>query len=230
MTTRRLAGLLPLLGQRNARAADGDGPGRVRLSPAAGERLEPVFPSRALRTFLGAVRARPAPVLLDLGPVIGSNITFLGEAVSCKIHVEDVFADVDRHTRQDVLDALPAFLGTRFRLPDATIDGVLCWDLVDYLEPTAAVALARQLTRLLRPGGVLLGLFAAAPSAERRYTKYVIVDDEHLRYRAYGPARGRHRVLEHRDIIKLFDPLRVSDSFLLQSARREILFRKPTGA
>ena len=76
----------------------------------------------------------------------------------------------------------------------------------------------------------ILGLFAAAPSAERRYTKYAIVDDEHLRYRAYGPARGRHRVLENRDIIKLFDPLRVSDSFLLQSARREILFRKPTGA
>ena len=230
VTTRRLAGLLPLLGQRSARAALGDGPGRALARSAAGAAAEPIFASRVLRTFLDVVRARPAPVLLDLGPVIGSNITFLGEAVSCKIHVEDLFADLDRHTRQDATDALPAFLATRFGLVDESVDGVFCWDLVDYLEPPAAAALAGQLTRLLRPGGALLGLFATAPSIEPRYTKYVIVDDEHLRYRAYPAVRGRRRLLENRDIIKLFDPLRVSDSVLLMSARREVLFRKPVPA
>ena len=97
-----------------------------------------------------------------------------------------------------------------------------------YNEPD--LSRLRTIPVVTRRNKVDRSLLAAAPSAERRYTKYVIVDDEHLRYRAYGPARGRHRVLEHRDIIKLFDPLRVSDSFLLQSARREILFRKPTGA
>ena len=37
----------------------------------------------------------------------------------------------------------------------------------------------------------------------------------------------RQPVLQNRDIIKLFERLRVSDSFLLQTNVREILFRKP---
>ena len=228
MTTRRLSGLL--LGQRGARAEHGDGPGSATVSPSFSQSPEPEFPSRALGKFLEAVRARPAPVLLDLGPVIGSNIAFLGEAVSCKIHVEDVFADLDRHVRQEAVDALPAFLERRFPLPDESLDGVFCWDLVDYLDPASAAALAAQLTRMLRPGGVLLGLFGTAAPAECRYTKYVILDDERLRYRAYPAARGRQRLLENRDIIKLFDRLRVSDSFLLKSALREMVFRKPAAA
>lgn len=230
LTTRRLSDLIPRLGPRNARVAHhGDGPGLAAparpLDPA-----EPVFPSRALPKFLAAVRAQPTPVLLDLGPVIGANISFLGEAVSCKIHVEDLFADLDRHVRREAVDAFPAFLGTRFALPDQSLDGVFCWDLLDYLEPEAAAVLAAQLTRMLRPGGVLLGLFATTADAEARYVKYVIVDDDHLQYRRYPAARGRQRLLENRDIIKLFERLRVSDSFLLKSALREMVFRKPDGS
>jgi hypothetical protein len=37
----------------------------------------------------------------------------------------------------------------------------------------------------------------------------------------------RQPVMQNRDIIKLFERLRVSDSFLLHTKVREILFRKP---
>jgi hypothetical protein len=55
------------------------------------------------------------------------------------------------------------------------------------------------------------------------------VSDEgvNLRARAYPALRGRQSVLLNRDIIKLFEGLRVSDSFLLKNNQREILFRKP---
>jgi hypothetical protein len=49
-----------------------------------------------------------------------------------------------------------------------------------------------------------------------------------LRHKPYGEERTRTRVLQNRDIIKLFERLRVSDSFLLQTNVREILFRKPS--
>ena len=51
--------------------------------------------------------------MMDLGPVIGPNITFLGERVGCKIHVEDLYADIDRHAQQGALDRFPEFLGRR---------------------------------------------------------------------------------------------------------------------
>jgi len=188
---------------------------------------DPVFATKALRKFLSCLTSRESPVLVDLGPVVGSNVSFFGEQLGCKIFVEDLFADLDRHVRAGTLDALPAFLKKRFPQETGSVDGILCWDLIDYLDRAAAQALAGELTRVLRPDGALLGFFGTAQAREARYTKFIIADEVNLKHRAYEAARGRQAILLNRDIIKLFAGLRVSDSFLLQDNLREILFRKP---
>jgi hypothetical protein len=187
-----------------------------------------VFATKALRKFLTCLTSREMPVLLDLGPVVGSNVSFFGEQLGCKIFVEDIFADLDRHLREGKLDTFPQFLEKRFPQASGSVDGVLCWDLIDYLDRAAAQKLAEQLTRLLRPDGALLGFFGTAQPRDARYTKYIIIDEVNLKHRTYPAARGRQAILLNRDIIRLFSGLRVSDSFLLQNNLREILFRKPT--
>ena len=188
---------------------------------------EVVCPSKAFRKFLGCLSGREAPVLVDLGQAVGSNITFFGERHGCKIFVEDLFADLERQKSSDTLPELPAFFEQRFPQPDASVDGILLWNLFDYLERPAAVSLARQLTRILRPGGALLGYFRTTDRASRNYTRYTVVDDLTLRHRSYPGSVERQPVFLNRDIIKMFDGLLVSDSFLLKTATREILFRKP---
>jgi len=188
---------------------------------------EPLFTTKALRKFLTNLTSRESPVLLDLGPVVGGNVTFFGEQLGCKIFVEDIFADLDRHVRAGTLGALPEFFKTRFPQADGSVDGILCWDIIDYMDRAAAQALANELTRVLRPDGALLGFFGTAPPRDSRYTKYVIVDEVNLKHRPYPASRGRQAILLNRDIIRLFHGLRVSDSFLLQNNLREILFRKP---
>ncbi len=86
--------------------------------------------------------------------------------------------------------------------------------------------LGSELTRVLRADGALLGLFGTTQAPDRRYTKHIILDEVSLKYRSYPAARARQAVLLNRDIIRLFSGLRVSDSFLLQSNLRELLFRK----
>lgn len=194
------------------------------MVPAAGE---PVYPTKALRKFLTCLTSREAPVLLDLGPVVGSNVTFFGEQLGCKIFVEDIFADLDRHIRDGRLGVFPAFLATRFTEASSAVDGILCWDIFDYLDRPSAQALADQLTRVLRPEGALLGFFGTSQARDQRYTKYVVVDEVNLKHRPYAAARSRQSALFNRDIIRLFSTLRVSDSFLLQNNLREILFKKP---
>jgi hypothetical protein len=184
------------------------------------------FPTKALRKFLTTLTSRPNPVLLDLGPVIGANVSFFGEQLGCKILVEDLYADIDRQ-RPHGDEALAAFFAKRFSQEDRSVDGILCWDLIDFLPPLAAQAVAAQLTRVLAVDGALLGFFSTAATRETTFTKFVVVDEQTLRHRPYGPVRTRSRVLQNRDIIKLFEGLRVSDSFLLQTHLREILFRKP---
>ncbi len=219
-SARSLAGLLSRFGTRRPTTVTED---------TAAERLDesPVFGTKALRKFFTSLRACAAPVLLDLGPVVGSNVTYFGEKLGCKIFVEDIYADLERHLRQGKSAELPEFLGRRFPQADASVDGILCWDLIDYLDRLSAQALATELSRLLRVDGALLGFFGTTPSQDLRYTKYIIVDDVNLRHRLYPATRARQRVLQNRDIIKLFEGLRVTDSFLLQTNLREILFRKP---
>jgi hypothetical protein len=188
---------------------------------------DPVFATKALRKFLASLTAHESPVLLDLGPVVGSNVSFFGEQLGCKIFVEDIFADLDRHVRGNKIEDLPAFLKKRFPQESNSVDGILAWDLIDYLNKASAAELAIELTRLLRPDGALLGFFGNAQRRDTNYTKYIIADEQTLKYRAYPAVRGRQAILLNRDIIRLFSGLRVSDSFLLQNNLREILFRKP---
>jgi len=195
----------------------------------AGPADSPVYPTKALSKFLASLASRPQPLLLDLGPVIGTNVTFFGEQLGCKILVEDVYKDIDRHAREGKLDQLPAFLSTRFGQQASSVDGILCWDVFDYLDKKAAEKLAQQLVRVLRPEGALLALFSTAePPAgtAATFTKHVVVDPLNLQHRPYAAARGKQRPLLNRDIQRMFEPLRITEQFLLKTNTREVLFRK----
>jgi len=148
---------------------------------------------------------------------------------SCKIFVTDVFADLDRHAREGRMEEFGNFLAAKFTQDTGSVDGILCWDFIDYLDRPAAQKLADQLTRVLRPDGALLGFFsAAAQQGDSYYNKFIVSDEGvNLRARAYPALRSRQSTMLNRDIIKLFSALRVSDSFLLKNNQREILFRKP---
>lgn len=203
-------------------------PADVVSAPVAiGVDRDQVVSTKALKRFIASLRAHPSPVLLDLGPVVGSNIAFFGEQLGCKIFVEDVFADVDRFHKERKLAELPAFLEKRFPQAEQSVDGILCWDLFDFLDKAAAQVVSTQLTRALSVNGALFGFFSTAHPREARLTKFVVVDENNLRHRPYSAPRMRQAVLQNRDIIRLFERLRVSDSFLLHSNVREILFRKP---
>jgi hypothetical protein len=172
--------------------------------------------------------SRPMAEVLELGPAIGPNITFLGERIGCRIHVKDLYAELERHAHEDALARFPEFLEGCFRDYGAeSIDAVLCWDIFDYLAPPAASVLAGRLIEALRPGGAVLAFFGGGATTERSYTRYVIEDERHLRYRVAPAACGRQRQLQNRDILALFPGLNLFDSVLLKSGVREVLFRKP---
>jgi hypothetical protein len=232
----KISGLVSRFSRPIPRPEHGNGPVVVEPPPDAAVAAEPIHSSKTLEQFLSLLYSRRAAELVDLGPVIGSNIAFLsdrigckihGERIGCKIHVEDLYADIDRHARDGALDELPEFLSERFVVRDGSIDAVLGWDVFDYLSPPAAGVLAAALKRMLRPHGLLLAFFGARASDDTRHTKFLIQDETHLRYRYYPSACTRRWVLQNRDINHLFHGLEIFDSLLLKSGVREILFRRP---
>jgi hypothetical protein len=198
--------------------------GRGGDAPAS--RDEPVVPSKAFPKLVASLSQRDAPVLLDFGPVIGANVAFCGERLGCKLFIEDLLADVDRNLRAGTSESLAASLDARFAHPDESIDGIICWDLFDFLDKTAAHALARRIVRLLKPGGAVMGFFCTSAVERAPFTKYEIVDEHNLRHRHHPGIGGKKLSLPNRDIIKMFDGLIVADSFLLKNNTREMLLRK----
>ena len=116
----------------------------------------------------------------------------------------------------------------RFRRPTPASTAILCWDIFDFLDRARGRG-ARPADRPRAPArrrgdGLLLHL---AASSAAPFTKYEIVDETHRCGTGLIPApAARSTRCQNRDIIKMFDGLFVSESFLLKSNTREILLRK----
>jgi hypothetical protein len=222
-TSRALTDLFARWGTR--RSEDAARPHEKTVTTTATN--EKTLGTKAFGKFLSALSNRESPVLLDLGPVVGHNINFFGERLGCKFVVEDIYANVEKFAKENRTSELAAFLSTRFHQEDASFDGILCWDIFDYLDKQAGPVLAREMTRLLKPGGALMSFFATVAQPEQEYTRFHVVDDKNFKHRPYPAARGRQAVLVNRDINRMFEGLTVWESFLLMTKTREIVFRKP---
>ncbi len=84
-----------------------------------------------------------------------------------------------------------------FRTQQGSIDGILCWDLFDWLDRPTSQALAAHLARLLKPGGVLYAFFGATAAPITHYTRYIVAGPDSFELRT-SPAppkaakRARH--------------------------------------
>jgi hypothetical protein len=208
---------------------------RRRLPGAAGRSLaadhpseeRPPFVSKSLRPFLDAMREVPAPVIIDLGSVVGANVAFLGEHLRCKLHPEDVRSEIDRSIRDGDEARLATRLAGKIAQAPGSVDGILAWDVFDRLQRPEAKALAERLVSVLRPGGLLVAWFSTVPPAKDSFRTYVIVDDDHLRWRLVAaPARATRPWLV-RDVEVLLAPLEVLQTRLAAHHLRETLLRQP---
>jgi hypothetical protein len=181
-----------------------------------------VFPK-----FLSAVGRLERPVLLDLGPVVGPNVEFFGGRLSCKLHIGDLFREIEVAARSVSRSGLPTALVKRLDQGPESVDGILCWDVFDYLDKATGLVLARHLESLLRRGGALHGFFGTTPADVKHYTRYVVDKENRFHLRPYPAMPAKRNVLVTRDINNMFDRLILADSVLLKSGTRETLFRRP---
>lgn len=201
-----------------------------------------VFSTRALSKFVAAIKARDAPVVVDLGPVVGPNVTFFGDRLGCKLHVVDILSEVETWwpdpEPDDAADEPPSEeVAVEFERrraaralthPSDFADGILCWDVFDYLDDEGAAVLAREVGRVLKPRGVTLLSHRPEKPVVAGPVQYEIVDEMTLRYRPLPMARPESRVWYSRPITNLFEGLTISNSFLLKSRMREVVLRKPS--
>ena len=137
-----------------------------------------------------------------------SNVAFCGERLGCKLFIEDLVADVDRQLRGNVdrgAGRPSSRSGSACRMPAST--GIICWDLFDFLDKAAVAALARQIVRMLKPGGAVMGFFCTTASNDRR-SRSTRSSTRTASATAYHPGVGgkKHSLPEprhHQDVRRL---------------------------
>jgi SAM-dependent methyltransferase len=186
--------------------------------------------SRGLEQFVGSLRDQSGLSILDLGGANQENVNFV-TSLGHKFYSEDflhVFQEIFAGDRADQSNPsrIEFFLGQVFDYPDEQFDGVLAWDLLEYMEPPLLSAALDRLARILKPKGYLLAFFH---SDERLDTvpcySFRIEDMRNLQVYEYG-NRVPSQLFNNRRLEKLFQKFESVKFFLTRESLREVIVRK----
>lgn len=164
-------------------------------------------------------------LILDAGPAWQSTIEFFTER-GFKIYADDILRGC-REAREEEGERLlvERFLARCLDQPDNSFDGILVWDLIDYLEEELLSTVVRRLYQVARPGGLVLGIFhSKIPSPMPEFRRYRIRNAETLEILPTGMTLPVRRALANRQLLDLFGQFRSSKTFIGRDNLREALF------
>ncbi len=194
-----------------------------------------IYRTHILRAFLQRMGKHPSARILDLGTTCGHNLEFLSRQ-GYKVFAEDLLANLRspgaawgqaRNAKKGKLGIqMPAI--QPFPHPDDHFQGVLCWDVFDFLEREEAVLLARQIHRMMAPGGLALAFFNSrkTESPEPLY-RYRIEGPDRMEYSCTGDKRLIRYSYQNRDIMQILANFQVEAFYYLRHRMREVLVEKP---
>ena len=209
-------------------------------TPRTPEQSESSRVSNGLKEFLWNLDGLGRGTMLDLGPAWQTTLNFFIER-GFRVSSDDILRswkdfmdEEDARLKQatasnEVIDLTPTgraqrFLEANLNYPASSFDAVLLWDVLDFLEPTAAKQTVACITELLRPGGVVLAMFHS--KKPEGFQRYRVADSNTLQVISAKPICPAQRVYQNREIQDLFSRYRTMKSFVGRDQLRETLFIK----
>jgi hypothetical protein len=212
----------------------------ARSGPGSGEFLISTRISNGLKEFLWQLQGIGRGTLLDVGPVWQSTVRFFVER-GYKLYTEDVLVswrdflaaeEAAKKSRPPGLAAPPEVPGARaerFLQSNLTqqansIDAILLWDLLDYLDADSVPPFVARVSSLLREGGTILAMFNTR--LPQRCNRYRVLDEQNLELVPSPLLVPPQHIYQNREIQLLFERFRSSKSFVGRDQFREGVFVK----
>src|SRR5262245_59491506 len=135
-------------------------------APALSHPAAPVHafhPTIILKDFISAMNKKIDPVVLDIGPVVSSNIDFCLN-LGIKLYMEEFLAAYMNPRYSTLVENKVTFDDQRFfaenfLYADEFFDGLICWDFLSYLEPNFAKTFVQRISAKMKPDSFVLGFF-----------------------------------------------------------------------
>jgi hypothetical protein len=194
------------------------------------ESLEFPLASRGLEEFFSYIRDQSGLTILDLGGATQKNVTFITE-LGHRLYSEAFLQILNDTFGADGTDQsnpgrIEYFLKLTLDYPEGHFDGVLVWDVLEYLSPAMLTAVVERLFKILRPKSYMLSFFHTNYKLESvpTYT-FQIQDINSLLVAQQGPRRPA-QLFNNRRLEKLFSSFESVKFFLTRSPLREVIVKR----
>jgi hypothetical protein len=186
--------------------------------------------SRGLEEFFSHIHGLSGLTLLDLGGATQQNVSFITD-LGHRLYSEN-FLQILRETSsadgladQSNPGLIDYFLRQALDYPEGHFDGVLAWDVLEYLAPALLTAVVERLHKVVRPGSYLLAFFHADDKLEAvpHYT-FRIQDVKNLQVLQQGSRRPA-QLFNNRSLERLFSRSESVKFFLTKDRLREVVVR-----
>ena len=188
---------------------------------------EAIISSPGLERFMQHLSGAERPPILDLGSPSASNIDFLSQ-YQCVLHISDLFRALDEDpgmsTPEEERD-IEAVMGRVVSFEDdVRFDGILSWNLFDYLDAPVVRAFADRITPHCHSGTILLMMTSNGETIPENPGRVTIVDRCHLRFERLGAGTRVGAKYTPLGLERLMPGFRLQHSFLLQQGMQDYLF------
>lgn len=191
----------------------------------------PTFPTKIVDDFINSLAKKPDPVVLDIGPVIGSNIEYF-LSFGIKVYMEDLLAAYAKPKYSTLIDDKVTldenkFFAENFSYGNHYFDGLICWDILDYLDAKFAKKFVARISAKMKPGSLVVGFFhtqkGQGPAALH---KYRLINESTLEYIPLETRMEPKKIYPSREINQLFPGYQSQKFYLLKNGLLEVMLRK----
>lgn len=187
--------------------------------------------SRALEQFFTYINDQVGLKILDLAGATQENVTFVTD-LGHKLYTQDFLRSLDDTFGADEIQeqtnasGIDYFLQQNLDFPENSFDGVLIWDVMQYLSPALLSATVQRLHQIVRPRSYLLAFFNADDKTTHfPKTTFRIRDKSTLELVQRG-QRKQAQMFNNRSLEKLFGQFESVKFFLTRESLREVIVKR----
>lgn len=184
--------------------------------------------SRGLQEFFNYIRGQSGLTILDFGAATQQNVSFITN-LGHRLYSEN-FLQLLKESFTDAADQsnpgrIEHFLKQALDYPEGQFDGVLIWDVLEYLSPTLLAAVVERLHKIVRPQSYMLAFFHSDDKQEAvPYYTFRIQELNTLQVDQHG-ARQPVQLFNNRSLEKLFSRFGSVKFFLTRERLREVIIK-----
>jgi hypothetical protein len=204
------------------------GPSRPRSSGGKPP-LVSTRPSRGLEEFFSYIRGQSGLTILDLGGATQQNVTFITD-LGHRIYSENFLQILNETFEAEGTDQsnpgrIDYFLKQALDYPEAHFDGVLIWDVLEYLEPALLTAVVERLRKIVRSKSYMLAFFHSDNKLEAVPIYTFRIQDVNLLHITQEGGRNPAQLFNNRSLEKLFGSFESVKFFLTRERLREVIIK-----